>query len=74
MRDCDRCDSRVSHINTSIVKNDDGSDIMVCDICYGSIIGNILRWPAQYSNDVVKIARMVAQVGNIILEKMNERI
>lgn len=73
MPDCDRCDCRVSNLNTSLIKDHDGSKVMVCDICYGSIVGNILRWPAQYSDDVVAVARMMAQVGNMVLEKMNER-
>lgn len=74
MNNCERCDCRVSHLNPGLEKNSDGSDVMICDICYGSGVGNVLRWPAQYSDDVLVISKIIAQVGNMILEKMNERI
>ena len=71
MNYCDRCDCEVSHLNISNLKSDEGMEIMVCDICYGSIVGNIIHWNTQYSSDVVTIAKMMAQVGNMILEKIN---
>jgi hypothetical protein len=72
MIECERCDCVVSHLNKSNFQDEDGNDIMVCDICYGSRVGNILQWPEQYSNDAVSVARMIAEVGNMILERMKE--
>lgn len=66
-RECNRCNSSVSHLNVSCF----GSEL-VCDICYSTIVGNILFYSSQYSEDVVTIARMIAQVGNMILHKEGE--
>ena len=43
----------------------------LCQLCYGSFIGNATQYPRQYEN--VSLFVSIAQVGNMILDELTDR-
>ena len=43
----------------------------ICEICANSYVGNATQYPKQYEN--VVLFQALAQVGNLILDKLTDR-
>lgn len=66
---CDVCGSEVTKLNGA---NKPLSDevLFICDICYRTQIGNILMYEKNYSSAEENLAKALAQLGNLILERI----
>jgi len=70
--DCWLCSSKLSEKNKNNWLIADVGNKAICDICYGTHAGTIIRYRNQYSQDAVSIAIAMAQIANIILERLEE--
>jgi hypothetical protein len=64
------CEYCGCHVATTESKHMGGDrKIRVCEVCYTTVIGNILAHPELYG-ETCTVALIVAQVGNLILGKL----
>ena len=65
---CERCDSKIS--NSFYAKNLNGEDIEICEFCYYTMLGTILKYSKQYTSDTRELAKGICQSLNLIVEKI----
>jgi hypothetical protein len=73
-QDIETCDSCASEAPLSLFKGnglDNDSDRNLCELCANSFVGNATRYPKVHDN--VPLFQTVAQVGNILLDKLTDR-
>jgi len=66
--ECARCTSTVDRENTWTTK---GSPLL-CGFCSGTHLGIIQKYPNQYSEETLRLAKGITQSFNIILNKIED--
>jgi hypothetical protein len=60
---CERCDSEIKEYVVN------GDNERICKFCWGTHIGNIIKYKKQYDNDTYTLARSIAECFNILDSK-----
>jgi len=68
---CDSCQSEAP-LHEFATMEDERIKRNLCEICAETLIGNATEYPEVYSN-IKQLAVIIAQVGNIILKRIEER-
>lgn len=67
---CKYCNCDVPTIDSRSLDAREGSKrVRVCEVCDTTLIGNILAYP-EHQGDMADVARLLAQVANLILSKL----
>ena len=70
LTECESCGS-VAPLANFPLGFPESKDRLLCELCSSSFIGNATRYREQYEN--VSLYQVIAQVGNVILDKLTNR-
>ncbi len=72
LKECDLCGSPVRKLNATEM-DVEKKPRKICDICYTTHAGNYLHYPHYSGTDVQKMARLLCNIGNMILNRMEDK-